>query len=114
MFKIEITKQEIYNTVVSHLLSMDGRSMVRKGYSCRYRGPNGAMCAAGVLIPDHVYKRTMENTAFTDLCYEGRIDADDNVINFIQDLQEIHDFSLNLNRVKNRAENEKYSGGMNE
>ena len=27
---------------------------------CRYRGPNGTRCAAGVLIPDDLYEEQME------------------------------------------------------
>lgn len=40
--------------------------------SCRYRGPNGAKCAAGVLIPDHLYNPTMEEMAIGDVCAQWR------------------------------------------
>lgn len=60
--------QEIYNTVRDHLLKQNKKSLgnyivglddnVSNG--CVYRSYDGLKCAAGCLIPDSKYKRSME------------------------------------------------------
>ncbi len=61
------TKQETFNIVATHLLTQGEKSQEisidEDGFenpSCKYRGPDGLMCAAGVLIPDDQYTPDME------------------------------------------------------
>lgn len=59
----ETAAQVIFDKVVRHLFTQGQQSI---GYDeeapvCLYRGPNGMMCAVGALIPDEVYKPSMEN-----------------------------------------------------
>jgi hypothetical protein len=57
-----MTKQEIFDKVATHLLAQGKPSFTRFG-GCQYRGPNGAKCAAGVLIPDDLYDPGYEGDA---------------------------------------------------
>ena len=50
--------QEIFDTVVTHLLTQGVRSA--NGDICLYRGPNGTSCAVGCLIPDEMYEPEMD------------------------------------------------------
>lgn len=63
--------QEMFDTVVKHLLSQKKRSMGRFASQaeeldlmddsmCAYRGENGLKCAIGCLIPDDLYDPKME------------------------------------------------------
>jgi hypothetical protein len=64
-----MTKQEIFNKVYAHLLKQGVKSEmllcaenpVVKVMQCAYRGENGTMCAAGCLIPDELYRPSMES-----------------------------------------------------
>ena len=56
-----MNKQEIFDTVATHLFRQGHRALLGDGISCAYRAPNGDMCAVGVLIPDELY----------DPCFEG-------------------------------------------
>ena len=53
------TAQEVFDHVVAHLRKQKVRSVSADG-SCKYRGPNGLMCAFGCLIPDDLYHSTFE------------------------------------------------------
>ena len=60
--------QSLFNTVSSHLLTQNAKSVdpdIDSGGSeaCAYRGANGTMCAAGVLIPNEAYTFDMEGSA---------------------------------------------------
>jgi len=58
-----MTPQEIFDTVAKHLFTQGCRSMELNEdpeAACLYRGPEGRMCAAGVLIPDELYSPDME------------------------------------------------------
>jgi hypothetical protein len=55
--------QEMFDTCATHLLTQNERSEIdaKDDYpNCRYRGPNGLMCAAGVLIKDEFYDDSLE------------------------------------------------------
>lgn len=80
--------QQIFDTVVTHLLSMKKRSRDDKG--CRYRGENGAMCAAGVLIPDEEYKENMEGNVVDNIDY-FITHYDEEQLRMLTNLQNIHD-----------------------
>ena len=58
-----MTPQEIFDTVAKHLFTQGCRSaeLDEDPHSaCLYRGPEGRMCAVGVLIPDELYNTDME------------------------------------------------------
>lgn len=54
-----MTNQEIFNTVVEHLVKQKAMSVDAAG-DCAYRGKNGLKCAVGVLIKDECYDPTIE------------------------------------------------------
>lgn len=64
-----MTKQEIYDTVCKGLAEQGGPS-IRCNESgmrtaCLYRGPGGRKCAAGLLIPDDLYRPDMDTATYT-------------------------------------------------
>jgi hypothetical protein len=87
MFKLPRTKQRVFNKVVRHLLKQNERSII--DHSCQYRGPNGAMCAAGCLISDEYYRKSIEGQTWTVLVKNKAVPA--NHVDFIRHLQRIHD-----------------------
>jgi hypothetical protein len=87
MFKLPRTKQRVFNKVVRHLLKQNERSAI--GESCKYRGPNGVMCAAGCLIPDEYYCKSIESRTWTALVEDKVVPA--NHAEFIRSLQRTHD-----------------------
>lgn len=101
-----LTKQEIFDIVAVHLIKQGERAMNENG-RCLYRSPDGKRCAAGKLMPDHLYKPFFENTTFQDLpflvrraCYQG-IAEDFDTETFIQELQQTHDLPQNWPDIKN-------------
>lgn len=88
-----MTKQEIYNKVKAHLLKQNEKSMAlvpdRGKPVCAYRGDNGMMCAAGILIPDELYSPEMENKPWLSMTDDFELNIGHR--RFIQDLQSIHD-----------------------
>lgn len=56
-----MTPQQIFDTVSVGLLTQNRKSVRSRNY-CLYRGPKGAKCAAGLLIPDDLYDKVIENT----------------------------------------------------
>lgn len=82
------TKQQTFDTVVSHLRKQGKRALSDYG-KCAYRGRDGTMCAAGCLIPDDKYERSFEGASvfgianlFTELGHD---------LALISELQSIHD-----------------------
>lgn len=58
-----MTPQEIFDTVAKHLFKQGCRSVEDESLddpACLYRGPEGRMCAVGVLIPDELYNTDLE------------------------------------------------------
>jgi hypothetical protein len=53
-----MTKQQLFDTVATHLLTQRRRS-TRKSF-CAYRGRDGLRCAIGCLIPDERYTPNLE------------------------------------------------------
>jgi hypothetical protein len=53
------TLQELFDVSAAHLLKQRARSVSPSG-RCLYRGPNGTMCAVGVLISDDNYNLRLE------------------------------------------------------
>lgn len=90
-----MTNQEIFTTVKNHLLTQNARSAepIKEGMSesyCKYRGPNGLMCAVGCLIPDEMYSDSIE---FNPVGYLPKEILDHMGGNewLLQRLQSIHD-----------------------
>lgn len=88
--------QKIFNTVAKHLLTQRKKSYGAMppevsgiGRGCLYRGPNGLKCAAGVLIPDKYYKRSMEGSNIRGVPYfRARYEGN---LALLETLQDIHD-----------------------
>lgn len=62
---MEMTQQEVFDKVATHLLKQNARSVVPEsafdsGERCMYRGDEGRMCAAGCLILDQHYTTDLE------------------------------------------------------
>lgn len=90
-----MTNQEVFDKVATHLLTQNKKSIDEEetGNACKYRGPNGLKCAAGILIPDDVYAPCMENVVIATLLRE--IPELAHLLPFASllfDLQQIHDW----------------------
>ncbi|WKV20533.1 hypothetical protein 16Q_140 [Pseudomonas phage 16Q] len=87
----QATEQEVFDQVVSHMLTQGERSEGDDG--CVYRGPNGLKCAAGCLISDEEYNSDMDNnpegTSWQDLA--ARDEVPSKHLALISRLQGIHD-----------------------
>ena len=46
-----MTEQEVFNKVWDHIITQGKQSLDDRG-KCRYRGPNGLKCAAGIFLTD--------------------------------------------------------------
>ena len=89
-----MTEQEIFDKVAKHLLDQGEPSVI--GDSCVYRGTNGRMCAAGVLIPDEVYSVEMEGKCFHSVAQklpDSLSYLKENSF-FVGELQELHDDTM--------------------
>lgn len=89
------TEQQVFDTVAKHLLTQMQQSRITfddGAISCRYRGPNGLKCAAGVLIGDDEYRENMENRTWGMLAMYGFVPSEHKCL--ISILQNLHDFSL--------------------
>lgn len=88
------TKQEVFDAVVKHLLTQGQQSIDKNGWNCLYRNDNGLKCAIGALIPDSMYKSSMENVPVAVLISNGEIPElfDESIpAVFLRQLQNIHD-----------------------
>lgn len=84
--------KEVFYKVKAHLIQAKGRSA--EGSSCKYRGPDGGMCAVGCLIPDELYDPTMEGLNYVGIPEKFPMIKDffDGVsVDLISELQSIHD-----------------------
>jgi hypothetical protein len=90
-----MTDQEVLDRVAEHLLRQNERSYAHG--ICAYRGAGGLKCAAGCIIPDHLYSPDMEGTGqlrdYGVRCAQvrdalGQVGAN---VNLVADLQGIHD-----------------------
>lgn len=56
--------QEVFDKVSAHLLKQNARSVACGiNSTCSYRGEEGRMCAVGCLIPDELYRPSLEGWA---------------------------------------------------
>ena len=84
--------QEVYFKVRNHLLTQGRRAKIYD--QCRYRAPNGDKCAIGCLIPDDKYDPSMEGHLIScSPLIQDAIGASEDHIDFLTDLQRVHDFS---------------------
>lgn len=95
-------KQRIFNLIHVHLLTQKAKS---KGYVsalpmqrvCAYRGDGGRKCPIGYLILDSIYTPDMEGHGIKSLLITWAILAsgydivEEGSIEFLQELQNIHD-----------------------
>lgn len=89
-----MTLQEIFDISVKHLLNQNERSLGPDddGHSiCLYRSDNGLQCAAGPLIPDDKYTRSMEGKSFGRVSEIYNLPYNEQQVRFICALQIIHD-----------------------
>lgn len=91
-----MTKQEIFDRVVNHLLTQNKRAVdYTLGYpKCMYRTNEGLKCAVGCLIPDDAYDPRMEGYGIRQLYTFGAfliIQGFADHILFLEELQSVHD-----------------------
>jgi hypothetical protein len=96
----KLTLQAMFNKVWRHFVVKKGKPSydVEGGKGCMYRGPDGAMCAIGLCIPDKVYKPDMEGENVFGISKRpgiealfGHIDLKD-----LAGLQDCHDSNTEL------------------
>ena len=100
---INFTLQQALDTVVGHLKAGAVRSIMcdetakeqNSGPYCLYRGPKGAKCFIGVLIPDEAYDPTWDKPPGAMSASELRKANIIPDIPALDDLQRIHDTSDN-------------------
>jgi hypothetical protein len=89
-----MTNQEAFDKAAVHLIRQGRKSETENhhgGAACRYRGPNGLMCAIGVLIPDWAYEPSIEGVS-VDCLNGSALDALDGADReFLYVLQRLHD-----------------------
>lgn len=88
----ELTAQQVFDISKNHLLAQKEKSTVDptslSSANCKYRGPNGLMCAAGPFLKDGAAE-SCEGFNWADLVVEGTVP--DNNADLISVLQECHD-----------------------
>src|SRR5258708_26601482 len=88
-----LTKQEIFDTVKTHLLKQNARAI--SGIGCVYRTDKGLKCAAGVLIKDEFYSPAFESYSACHSIVQEALEksgvSEDDIL-FVVELQRIHDF----------------------
>ena len=83
-----MTNQEVFDIVSAHLLKQNAKS-IEDGV-CKYKGPNGMMCAVGVLIPDDKYDPIFEGKSVDRI--QHKLGFEHNSLALLRDLQFIHDY----------------------
>lgn len=61
------TAQEVFDHVAKHLLTQKAKCLGDKFHGCAYRNEKGMSCAAGCIIADDEYKKSMEGKTWMDL-----------------------------------------------
>lgn len=86
----QATEQQVFNQVVTHLLTQNQQSLSARG-DCLYRAGE-LKCAAGCLIGDDEYnEEVMEDMIWSSLAIEGVVPQEHKVL--ISAFQRIHDGS---------------------
>lgn len=95
------TEQQIFDQVVLQMIKQGRRSVLANGL-CKYRGNDGAMCAAGCLIADDEYKVAFDQGAGNwDSLVEKKIVPSHHSM-LIRKLQICHDFADDIEGVLHR------------
>jgi hypothetical protein len=81
-----LTDQEVFDRVATHLLTQRKKAEDQTGM-CVYRGPEGAKCALGCLIPDELYEPRFEGADLRVMVAEN-ISQNRELLAYLQD---IHD-----------------------
>lgn len=84
-----MTVQEVFDKVTKHLLEQNHKSEFDG--SCRYRSPDGTMCAIGCLITDEEYSEYMEDTDVESLMNLGMLLHLKSHVELLRELQFVHD-----------------------
>lgn len=89
-----MNKQAAFDNLVQAIIDQGGPSVSNKG-ACRYRGLGGRKCAVGHLIPDHIYRKSMEGKSYR-LLREKYLELDlvpaiDTLHTLLPALQSAHD-----------------------
>lgn len=94
--------QEVFDTVIRHLVNQRKASVNGYNGECVYRGPDGTKCAVGCLIPDEVYNVGMEGKNVYDLLHYAacnEINLPEEITEhraLLKNLQDLHDDYLML------------------
>lgn len=97
-----MTDQEIFDKVVTHLRQQKVRATQWPGsITCYYRTSQGLKCAVGCLIPDELYNPSFEGCSVGKAWSQRGLDVvlrnigiDDSQVEFLRDLQSIHDTDI--------------------
>ncbi len=95
-----MTKQEVFDKVVTHLVRQGRQSI--DGTDCAYRGSDDTMCAVGCLIKDEFYNGRLEGLIANNMSVQialvksgvisqSQTDEDSEIISMLVALQCIHD-----------------------
>lgn len=99
------TKQEVFNTVYLHLMNQQEKAMDED--MCKYRTERGLKCAAGVLIKDKYYKKTLEGYSVTTPAAIHALEKSgvgEESLSMVVSLQGVHDHEF-VEGWKNELEN---------
>lgn len=84
----KLSAQEVFNISAKHLLKQGKKSESARDGNCKYRGPEGRMCAAGPFLKDeHTY--ACENKTWGTLVAIRRVPPNNDRL--ICKLQHVHD-----------------------
>lgn len=81
--------QEVFDQVITHLLTQNEQSLDVRSGGCFYRGPRGLKCAVGCLIADEEYDREWEGQGWRHLSSAGKVPLAHERL--ISALQSVHD-----------------------
>lgn len=84
-----MTRQEVFDAAVGGVLAQGRPSISEDGKQCLYRGPDGAKCAAGHLIPDELYRPSFETQSIDVIAAEAL--PFETSASFLMQLQAAHD-----------------------
>ena len=93
--QINLTNQEIFNKVATHLFTQGKRSFDKKLKVCAYRNDEGLSCAIGCLIPDELYDPAFEGRRIWGLMdenYEVKKYFSNVSLELLSKLQGVHDY----------------------
>lgn len=81
-----VSDQELFDFIVGRVIAQ-GEPSVLAG-TCQYRAPGGLKCAVGHIIPDSLYRKSMEGANLTHIVNK---DLGLTCYHMLRDLQKAHD-----------------------